>query len=254
MRRPIAAQLWSVFALARADFPGVLRQLSTIGYAGVETFGLHGMKPAAVRQLLDDLGLELCSAHAPFPAGLEAKRILDENQELGASVLAWSLEQHEFATVNSIARGVERINAAAVNAQAYGMQIAYHNHWAEFARLADGRRAYDVLLERLNPDVLLELDVYWTQLAGVDPAAVARSLGSRVRFLHVKDGPAVSPEDEMTAVGQGNLDIPAILDANPAVEWHIVELDRCATDVIEALRDSHDYLVGNGLSLGRSAD
>jgi sugar phosphate isomerase/epimerase len=251
VKRPIAVQLWSVFALAQEDFPGVLRQLSEIGYVAVETFGLHGLKPAAVRQILDDLGLGLCSAHAPFPAGPEAHRILDENDELGASVLAWSLEQDEFATEDSIARGVERVNAAAANAKAYDLQIAYHNHWAEFARLPDGRRAYDVLLERLSPDVLVELDVYWTQLAGADPEAVVRDLGPRVRFLHVKDGPATTPDDAMTAVGQGSLDIPSILRANPAVDWHIVELDRCATDVIQTLRDSYEYLIAEGLSSGR---
>ena len=251
MRRPVAVQLWSVFALARADFPGVLRQISEMGFVAVETFGLHGLPPAKVRRVLDDLGLRLCSAHAPFPAGPDAHRILDEQKELGAPVIAWSLEPEEFATESSIARGVERVNTAAANARAYDLRIAYHNHSAEFALLADGRRAYDVLLERLSPDVLVELDVYWTQLAGVDPAAVVRDLGERVRFLHVKDGPATSAEDAMVPVGQGSLDIPAILAANPAVEWHIVELDRCDTDIMSALRDSYDYLVGKGLSLGR---
>jgi sugar phosphate isomerase/epimerase len=251
MKRPIAVQLWSVYAAAREDFPGVLRQLSDIGYVGVETFGLHGLEPVAVRHLLDDLGLTLCSAHAPFPAGPGASKILDEYKELGAPVLAWSLEAEEFATEDSIARGVERVNAAAANAQAYDMQIAYHNHSAEFSRLADGRRAYDVLLERLNSDVLVELDVYWAQLAGVDPAEVVRDLAERIRFLHVKDGPATAPEDAMVAVGQGTLDIPAILHANPSVDWHIVELDRCDTDIMLALRDSYHYLVTNNLSSGR---
>jgi sugar phosphate isomerase/epimerase len=253
MKRPIAVQLWSVFALAREDFPGVLRQISEIGYVAVETFGLHGLKPAVVRRMLDDLGLGLCSAHAPFPAGPEAERILDEQSELGAPVLAWSLEPEEFATEESIARGVERVNIAAANARSRGMRIAYHNHSAEFTQLADGRRAYDVLLDKLDPDVLVELDMYWVQLAGVDPAAVVRDLGERVRFLHVKDGPAKSAEDAMVAVGQGSLDIPAVLAANPAVEWHIVELDRCDTDMMVALRNSYDYLISNGLSTGNRA-
>lgn len=240
MKRPIGVQLWSVFTLD--DFPGVLRQLSEMGYAGVEAFGLHELSPTAVRQLLDDLGLELFSSHAPFPAGPDAQRILDEQSQLGAPVLAWSLEAEEFATEDSIARGVERVNEGAANAKAYGMQIAYHNHWSEFSRLADGRRAYDVLQERLSPDVLLELDVYWAAVAGADPPAVVREYGDRVRFLHLRDGPAKTAEDAMVALGQGSLDIPAILDANPSVAWHIVELDHCDTDVMTALRESFDYL------------
>lgn len=240
MKRPIGVQLWSVFTLD--DFPGVLRQLSEMGYAGVEAFGLHELSPTAVRQLLDDLGLELFSSHAPFPAGPDAQRILDEQSQLGAPVLAWSLEAEGFATEDSIARGVERVNEGAANAKAYGMQIAYHNHWSEFSRLADGRRAYDVLQERLSPDVLLELDVYWAAVAGADPAAVVREYGDRVRFLHLRDGPAKTAEDAMVALGQGSLDIPAILDANPSVAWHIVELDHCDTDVMTALRESFDYL------------
>lgn len=251
MKRPIAVQLWTVFALAQADFPGVLRKIREMGYLGVELFGLHGLEPPAVRQLLDELSLELCSAHAPFPAGPDARRILDEQSQVGAPVIAWSLEAEEFATGDSIARGVERVNEAAANAREYGLRIAYHNHWAEFSRLADGRRAYDVLLEQLDPDVLLELDVYWAALAGVDPAAVVRELGNRVRFLHVKDGPAKAPEDAMVPVGQGSLDIPAVLAANPSVAWHIVELDRCDTDMMTALRSSYDYLVGHSFSLGR---
>jgi len=80
---------------------------------------------------------------------------------------------------------------------------------------------------------------------------VARDLGDRLRFLHVKDGPATTPEAPMVAVGQGRLDIPAILRANPSVVWHIVELDRCATDLLTALRDSHAYLVDGGFSHGQ---
>jgi len=33
-------------------------------------------------------------------------------------------------------------------------------------------------------------------------------------------------------------------------EWHIVELDRCATDMMMAVANSYAYLVGEGLSRG----
>jgi hypothetical protein len=35
------------------------------------------------------------------------------------------------------------------------------------------------------------------------------------------------------------------------VRWHVVELERLHINTFEALRRSHDYLVGNGISQGR---
>jgi hypothetical protein len=48
----------------------------------------------------------------------------------------------------------------------------------------------------------------------------------------------------MTAVGAGNLPIPEILAAAPADAWRVVELDRCATDMLTALDDSYRYVSG----------
>jgi hypothetical protein len=48
------------------------------------------------------------------------------------------------------------------------------------------------------------------------------------------------------------VDIPSVLAAAPHAAWHVVELDRCDTDMFEAVEASYRYLVGNGLSAGRS--
>ena len=40
--------------------------------------------------------------------------------------------------------------------------------------------------------------------------------------------------------------------ANAAVEWQVVELDRCATDMFTAVEQSYTYLVSNGLVRGRA--
>ena len=252
----IAAQLWTLHDLASRDLEGVLTTIAGLGYAAVEPLGLHGRRPADVRKLLDELGMAVCSAHAPFPAGPDARKILDEQAELGADTVIWSLEKEEFDSIDAIRRGCERINEGAVNAREYGITVGYHNHYAEFANTFDGasqdrQSAYDVLLDELHPDVLLELDMYWVLLGGADPAAVLRRLAERVRFLHVKDGPAEYDGDYMVPVGQGRVDIPAVLAAGTGVRWHIVELDRSHTEMFSALRQSYDYLVGNGFSRGR---
>jgi sugar phosphate isomerase/epimerase len=127
------------------------------------------------------------------------------------------------------------------------MRLGYHNHFWELASI-DGRVALTELFELAGTNIVAEVDTYWAQVGGADPAQYVKELGDRVRFLHVKDGPADSHESAMVAVGAGQVDVPAILTANPAVQWHIVELDRCDTDMYTAVADSARYLAGVGLT------
>lgn len=132
------------------------------------------------------------------------------------------------------------------------MTLGYHNHFWEFATMPDGRPALLHLFDHLAPTVFAEVDIYWAQVGGVDPKDLVTQLGSRVGLLHVKDGPADEPASSMVAVGDGVIGVPAVLEASPSARWHIVELDRCATDMFDAVERSYDYLVGSGLSRGRS--
>jgi sugar phosphate isomerase/epimerase len=251
----IAVMMYTVLEQARADLEGTLARLAGIGYRGIETYGLvEHFGAARVRQAIDDAGLELTSAHAPFPAGDQADRILDENAVLGASILVWSMEREEFDSPQAITQGLRRVNEAAERAGARGMSIAYHNHFAEFSQFFSGRQAYDLLLEQLDDRVLIELDAYWAQLGGADAAEVLTRLGDRARFIHVKDGPAVSyADDVMVPIGEGQIDWARTLTTPSGLAWHIVELERLHVDTFEALERSYAYLVGSGLSAGSVA-
>lgn len=257
--------MYTVLREALADLEGTLARLARIGYLGIETYGLvEHFGPARVRAAIDAAGLTLTSAHAPFPAGERAEVILDENEELGAGVLVWSMEREEFDSPAAIRRGAERVNEAADRAAARGMTVAYHNHFAEFAQSFDGRQAYDLLLGELDSRVLVELDAYWARMGGADPAGVLARLGDRVRLLHVKDGPAVSSRgvagggsprpdytaDVMVPIGDGPTDWTRVLRTPSGVRWHLVELERLDVEVFEALERSYAYLAGTGLSAG----
>jgi sugar phosphate isomerase/epimerase len=130
------------------------------------------------------------------------------------------------------------------------LAFGIHNHWWEFLRLGD-RYVYQVMLERLEPAIFFEIDIYWVQTAGLDPAQVVREFGPRAPLLHIKDGPAVQGEPQV-AVGKGALDVPDIVRAaGDAAEWLVVELDDCATDMLEAAEKSIRYLLQEGLGHGR---
>ena len=246
-----AVMMYTVDALAHADLRGTLQKIADLGYLGVETYGLYGLPAREFRNALDDAGLELISSHAPFPYGEHATKILDEYAELGAPNLAWSMEAEEFATPEAITAGLERVNGGVENAKAYGMTVAYHNHNAEFANYFDGRSAYDLLLEQLHPDARVELDLYWTAVGKADPAAIIRGIGPRLRYLHVKDGPALTyGQDTLVPIGQGSIDMLSALTASPSVEWNIVELEKLDIDPYAALAQSYTFLTENELARG----
>jgi sugar phosphate isomerase/epimerase len=250
--RPLAVMAYSVLEQATADLDGTLARVAEIGYLGIETYGIvERFGPRRVKEAVDASGLELISAHTPFPAGAEAERILDDAEELGAPVLVWSMEREEFDSPAAITAGLQRVNEAAERAAARGMSVAYHNHFAEFSNVFDGRQAYDLLLEQLDPRVLVELDAYWAVMGGSDPAEVLERLGERARFVHIKDGPAISYEDDvMVPIGEGRIDWSRALTAPSGLRWHIVELERLHVDTFDALAASYRHLVGAGLSSG----
>jgi sugar phosphate isomerase/epimerase len=119
---PIALQMWSLNDQAERDLLGTLDKVAAIGYVAIESYDLYDNSPKVVRAHLDNLGLGLCSSHAPFPSGPDAKSILDAYAELGSRTLVWSLEPEEFDSRDAILRGADRINEAVVNARPYGMR------------------------------------------------------------------------------------------------------------------------------------
>jgi sugar phosphate isomerase/epimerase len=152
------------------------------------------------------------------------------------------LSPDEYRGLEQIRRNCDMLNEANAVAVAKGLSFGLHNHWWEFEPV-EGQYPYHLWLEHLDPAVFFEIDTYWVQTAGLDPAAVLREFGERAPLLHIKDGPAVK-EEPMTAVGEGVMDFPGILRAaGNHPEWLIVELDRCATDMLEAVTKSYRYLV-----------
>ncbi len=250
---PIAVQLYSMRAAAALDFRGVLEQAATAGYLGVEYANLLGNDPRQVRRWTADLGLVSVSAHRPMPIGDTANQVLDESSELGVDMLVvpWA-SPDRFVDLPSIQGLADDLLRARENAAARGISLGYHNHEFELAAVIDGRSGLEHLFDATGPLVFAEIDVYWAQVGGADPAALIARMGSLVRLLHIKDGPADATGSPHVAVGSGVIDVHSIAAAAGHVTWDIVELDECDTDMFEAIAASQRWLVGEGLAQGRS--
>ena len=253
MPKPIALQLYTVREALAQDFEGVIRRVADMGYIGVEPFAgaFTRMTPQEAARLFNDLGLQVIGSHAPLPLGDDKDRALDLMAALGSRrlIIPW-LPPEDFQTEDAIKRVCERLNEANAVVREDGLELLYHNHWQEYGRV-NGRYAYQVMLDYLEPTVNFEVDTYWVKTAGCDPAAVVQELGARAPLLHLKDGPAVKGQP-MVAVGDGVMDFPGIIQAaENSAEWLVVELDECAADMMTAVEKSYRYLTSKGLARGK---
>jgi sugar phosphate isomerase/epimerase len=179
------------------------------------------------------------------------QRTIDEAAAFGCkrAVCPWRPPE-TFGSADGIKELAAQLNAANDTLKQHGITLLYHNHDFEMGKV-DGTTGLQSLVNQLDPAIGIELDTYWVQVGGIDPVALIRDLGSRVHLIHVKDG-HIDPKSPMLAVGEGKMDYAAIVAALPSsVEWLVVELDQCGTDMIEAVQKSATYLVGKGLGHGR---
>ena len=244
---PAALQLYTVREQLATDRAGVLKRVAAFGYGAVEPFGILG-DPDGLRADMDAAGLSACSVHA-MPVGEEAEAVMSAARTLGAdTVIVPYLPPPRFADADGVRGVAAELNEASARLAGQGLRLGYHNHDFELSSLVDGTPALEVLADQLDDAVLLEVDTYWAAVGGQDVPALLGRLGDRVRYLHVKDGPIVDREDFMTAVGSGRMPVAEILAASPSATWHVVELDRCATDMLTAVGDSLAWLTAQGLA------
>ena len=246
---PISVQLYSVREAAAKDFVAVLKKIAAIGYKGVEFAGLYNHQPQEIRKVLDDLGLVASSAHTALPTPEKAAEIIETAQVLGYNWIITGKGGKDFETLDGLTKAADEFQAAAARLPK-SMSLGYHNHWWEMNKF-DGRLGLDLFLEKA-PAVFSQVDVYWACNFGqVDVPKFVADHKSRIPCLHIKDGPLVQGQPH-TAVGKGKMNIPPIVKAaDPKLlKWLIVELDSCATDMMQAVEDSYQYLVKSGLGEG----
>ena len=243
---PLSVQLYSFRHVSPPDRPAVLRQLREAGYGAVEPFG-HPDSAPRLREELGAAGLEVSSLHgSPQRHGLD--RVAGSARTLGTdTIIVPSVDHSRWRDRAGVEGLAAELNELAAGAAEQGLRIGYHNHDFEFSPLGDGT-ALEVLAGSLAPEVVLELDTYWAAVAGQDVPALVARLGDRVRYLHLKDGPADDRTAPMTALGRGRMPIGEILAAGGGVEWNVVELDECATDMLDAVVESAAWLRDRALA------
>ncbi len=256
MSHPVlAAQLYTLreYTQTAGDFAESMRKVREMGYTAVQVSGIGPISPKEVKHIVLENGLDICITHIGFdlligdlPAVIEEHHLWNCRHVAVGSMPANYRDAGEegFRTFAKEATEVGRKLHDA------GLTFSYHNHSFEFERFGK-QTGLDILYAESDPRYLqAELDTYWVQHGGGDPAQWIRRMKGRMPVVHLKDMVIVHGQQAMAEIGEGNLNWPAILDAcrEAKVEWYAVEQDICRRDPFESLAISYRNLHALGLS------
>jgi len=241
----IAAQLYTVRDQLQSPshVGGVLGRLREIGYRAVEVAGLGRDVTGRFGQELARADLTACAAHAPL------ERLTGDLAAVAAECLEWGCQYvvvpslpNEYRSAAGLKRFAREADDIARDLQPFGLKLAYHNHSFELERW-DGQAGLEALFGAAQT-LQAELDTYWLQYGGANPAEWILHLKQRVPLVHLKDVAVVGGKTVMAEVGEGNLDWARILEAcrTAGTEWLVVEQDECRRHPMESLEISFSNL------------
>ena len=248
----LGIQLYTLRDIFPGDVNGVLDALVRFGYGEVETAGYADRDPAAFRAALEAHGLVAPSAHQMVTEVVEGSEMAAGLPTFDAALETVAAFGHDYFVIpwlppdarpdrDGYLRLADLLNGFGERARASGVTLGYHNHEFEFETFGGDRPAYFDFVERLDPElVVLELDLYWSTVAGYDAVEIFERYPGRFPLWHVKDG--AGPDMTQTDVGAGVVDWPRIFAASETAGLRHAFLEADAPPDGDALAFAEDSL------------
>ncbi len=246
MAKPwIGAQLIIWGQRASSDFEGVLDEVASLGFDGIETGPQVFQSFTDPKKTLASRGLSLAGLHMGVGSTdtnsiSEAFAIL---KKADGHYLLFSGAGGKDNSDEEYLRSSKLLDEWGRLAKKRGVTLCYHNHWQEIVNNARGTQ---IILKNTNPKhVSLCVDTYWVKCGGLSPAEFIKENGERVAYLHLKDGTEEGIKRyEFTELGRGIIDFSAVMKTvKPLhIEWAVVEQDRTNKTPKESMVISRKYL------------
>jgi sugar phosphate isomerase/epimerase len=250
----LGVELYTVRNIITKDPNGVLKSIADIGYSDVEVVyaTLHQIWPG-----IQACGLKPVSAHvdaALWNAGGDPlDKALAGLKEQGFQYAVYPYVDPKLrGGADVMKRLAQTLNQSGKASKKHDLTFCYHNHAFEFQPLGDTTGLQIFMSETDPATVGLELDIFWVSVAGHDPVDLLKTYTGRIPLLHLKDKAKglptqfneKVPPSTFKEVGNGSIDIPAVLKAADAegVKYYFVEQDQTPGDPIASLRESYEYL------------
>jgi sugar phosphate isomerase/epimerase len=215
---PIGCQVWPLRAML-GDFPSFAKRVAEIGVTRLELCSPIGFGPEFasladakwVKKILDDHGMKAESSH--FSMGElrnTHEKSIDWAKEIGITqmITATLGQRGDSPTLDQVKRAADEYNQiAAVSAKA-GLQQGLHNEDFEHA-MVDGKRAYDLLIDLLDPELVKFQFQMSAITVGLVGAEYFLKYPGRFYSMHLQDVDMNAPTDgkrPQVAMGEGTID------------------------------------------------
>ena len=239
----VAAQLYTLRDMLKTpeEIASTLKKVKEIGYDAVQLSGLGPIDTKQLKGILDEEKLEACATHTPLSRLLnETEAVIEEHRILNCRYIACPSLPPEYHNEEGFKRAARELSEVGKKLKEAGIVLAYHNHGFEFEKFGS-RTGLEILYEESDAEYLQgEIDTYWVQYGGGDPAKWCLYLKNRLPLVHLKDMGIKENKQIMMEVGEGNLNWEAIIHAckEAGTIYYIIEQDICQRPPLESLKIS----------------
>jgi len=211
--------------LNKVQFEKACREISFLGYEGVENFNIitdtYEDSPEELKEVLKKYNLTLTAIYTYLKFDWENEVIMAERcikllNAIGCDILNLQAPKHSptGTTKEEIEDTIRKANIIGKMCTEHGVKLCFHPHWGstiekehEIEMFAKGTA---------SKDVHFCIDTAHTQLMDMNPITIIEKYKDRIEYIHFKDvdpDVTITPERPMNrfrAVGQGTVDFKGI--------------------------------------------
>jgi sugar phosphate isomerase/epimerase len=252
-----------------------MRKVRELGYGAVEVsqIPMTTENVAELKRASEDFDIKIAALSAavePMVPGMPGEtlsndfdKIVSDCKTLNCNFLRIGMMPLTvMGHKDKIMEFIDKAEGLAHRLAEHGIELYYHTHHLEFQKY-DGVYLLD-LIKNNTSKLGFELDVHWIQRAGENPVEFVKKYKGRISLLHLKDYrigqmdlSEVDFKDmakfmhiftntiEFAELGEGNLDLKAIIEAGleSGAQYFLVEQDNTyGRDPFECLEVSANHL------------
>jgi sugar phosphate isomerase/epimerase len=252
-----------------------MKRLRDLGFGAVEVsqIPMTAENVAELKRASEDFDIKIAALSAalePMMPGAPGEtlstdfdKIVNDCKTLDCNFLRIGmLPLTAIGNKDKIMEFVQKADEVAEQLAQHGIDLYYHNHHIEFQKY-DGEYLLDIIKNNTSK-IGFELDVHWVHRGGLNPVEVIKNYEGRVSLIHLKDYrigqmdmsalaagdmgkffQAFSNVIEFAELGEGSLDLKAIIDAGleSGSQYFLIEQDDVyGRDPFDCLKTSADHL------------